>query len=136
MCLCRGGALPKGGAGRVRMPPALSGSLDGAVPSALPTVPAAVNEPVLTLPRLPSRPLALQGFPTLLFFPAEKDAEPIPYDGGRTLGVSGPPLPSPRVSYAPHTFASDPACCVAEECLLLSPGLRGPELPCTLPSLV
>lgn len=30
----------------------------------------------------------LQGFPTLLFFPAEKDAEPIAYDGGRTLGVS------------------------------------------------
>jgi len=27
-----------------------------------------------------------QGYPTLLFFPAEKDAEPIPYDGGRTLG--------------------------------------------------
>lgn len=27
-----------------------------------------------------------QGFPTLLFFPAEKDAEPIAYDGGRTLG--------------------------------------------------
>jgi protein disulfide-isomerase A1 len=27
-----------------------------------------------------------QGFPTLIFFPAEKDAKPIPYDGGRTLG--------------------------------------------------
>ncbi|KAI7840070.1 hypothetical protein COHA_006200 [Chlorella ohadii] len=27
-----------------------------------------------------------QGFPTLIFFPAEKDAKPIPYEGGRTLG--------------------------------------------------
>lgn len=27
-----------------------------------------------------------QGFPTLMFFPAEEGAEPVPYDGGRTLG--------------------------------------------------
>ncbi|PSC75600.1 disulfide isomerase-like 1-4 [Micractinium conductrix] len=26
------------------------------------------------------------GYPTLMFFPAEEGAEPIPYDGGRTLG--------------------------------------------------
>lgn len=33
-----------------------------------------------------------QGFPTLMFFPAEKDATPIPYEGGRTLGVSAGPV--------------------------------------------
>lgn len=28
----------------------------------------------------------MQGFPTLLFFPAEEGAQPITYEGGRTLG--------------------------------------------------
>jgi hypothetical protein len=30
--------------------------------------------------------IAPQGFPTLIFFPAEEGADPIPYEGGRTLG--------------------------------------------------
>lgn len=52
-----------------------------------------------------------QGYPTLLFFPAEKDAEPIPYDGGRTLGVSQRCLPAcfpaPRLV---ASFEFCPAC--------------------------
>jgi len=46
-------------------------------------------EPVASTPcHLPLLFLLPQGFPTLIFFPAEKDAKPIPYEGGRTLGVS------------------------------------------------
>lgn len=31
--------------------------------------------------------LKVEGFPTILFFPAGKDQTPIPYDGGRNLKV-------------------------------------------------
>ena len=41
--------------------------------------------PFLTLS--PSTPYT-QGYPTLIFFPAEEGAAPVPYEGERTLAVS------------------------------------------------
>lgn len=42
--------------------------------------------PTLQILGPPAFPLLrLQGFPTILFFPAEEDADPIPFDGQRTL---------------------------------------------------
>ncbi len=50
-------------------------------------------------PQLCAHPQLRQGFPTLIFFPAEKDAKPIPYEGGRTLGVR-------NLTLAPQTVAA------------------------------